>query len=141
MWSGIKTHVICLMIATILPLHASSRNLVPSYTFRVENGESVMDATLTMFLKYAKQIRTISEYPESERNLALAKFVEIHDELLFHFITADSLVNVSAIKALLQYLNYHIQNSALMRSSASREVLKPKEFIEIVKPKSSKFKF
>ena len=79
-----------------------------------KNIES-MDALLFKFVNFSYKIKTISKYPESARNLAFDKFMEIHDELLVEMMTAKNEEEAKAYQVLLKYLNRHINKSSLIK--------------------------
>lgn len=71
-----------------------------------------------LYLRFSARIKSITNYNASERELALAKFLEIHDELLELLSSAGDEVERSSIDIILQYLDKNVQKSVLMRKNS-----------------------
>ena len=72
--------VIFIVLSVSLALELANGNLA---TFPELNDFS-FEKSLLLFFNYAIKIKTISKY--SQKQQALAKFMEIHDDLLNHLI-------------------------------------------------------
>lgn len=98
-------------------------------TFETSNGDSQiliemssLNQSLIQFLKYAAKIKSISMYPPSQRNKALSKFMEIHDELLNIYMLAKNDESELKIAVLLKYLEMNVQKSVLAGASFQARV-------------------
>lgn len=100
-----------------------------SRTFEAVNGKryfqealidmSSIDSSYVQFLRYAIKIKSISNYPRSQRSRALRKFMEIHDELLNHYMLAENDIYALNIGVLLKYLEKNVRESVLVPSHKS----------------------
>lgn len=70
-----------------------------------------------LYFRYAARIKSIAAYNESEKDLALVQFLEIHDELLELLSSAENRIERSSIEIILQYLDKNVQKSVLMKKT------------------------
>lgn len=71
-----------------------------------------------LYFRYSARIKSIAEYNQSEKVLALLQFLEIHDELLELLSSADDGIERSSIEIILRYLDKNLQKSVLMKKDA-----------------------
>ena len=77
-----------------------------------------IDTALYYFIKFSRDIEELAHYSPSEKNLALAKFMDIHDELLKQF-DGNSKFEGKILKLLMQLLDKSISRSILNNSWAT----------------------
>lgn len=127
---GINFLIICLMLVSSLTFEPVI-SITPLFMGdiinpkeRVERKMSVkiaqellsVNESLRTLVHFGKKIHSISEYSESEKQLALLKFLEIHDELLNSYFSDDVHMTDSMLRTLLKMLNNNMKQSVLTTS-------------------------
>lgn len=112
---GTSLLIICLALTSILTSETvGSLSVLPSRDL------TSIDKSFMTFVTYANKIHAIAKYPESQRELALSKFLEIHDELLSLYFVADPELDDKTIELLMELLKIQMKKSVLV---------KPKNFL------------
>ncbi len=123
----IKHLVAFFLLTSCFIVKSAPVNLTNNVKAHQNQNLAAVDKSLAMFLKYALKLKKISEYTGNERGQAFSKFMEIHDELINSFDSAEDEIQASTIKLLLKYLERQVKNSALLKPGKKLNLNKQNE--------------